>query len=181
MTKLQEITKFTPTFWRVLGEKVINTIRIRVQKRHTNAKGEKFAPYSNKFAGVGWRTLEVGGKNQPVFLDSYKNKKMAGKATAKGVPQASRSGVPDMTLTGKTMAAFQVHNADKDSVIIGWTGEPADIVKHLHGMKNYKVVGLTGQILTKGEVEFIERNILLDMNGRINKFNKEDITINIEL
>ena len=157
--RLQEITKFTPTFWRVLGEKVINTIRIRVQKRHTSAKSEKFIPYS----------------------DSYRKRKVAGKATAKGVSQASRSGVPDMTSTGKTMAAFQVHNADKDSVTIGWTGEPGDIVKYLHGMKNYKVVGFTGQILTKGEVKFIERNILLDMNGRIDKFNKEDITINIEL
>jgi len=177
LQKLSDIPKFTPVFWRSLGELLSNTIRNRV-KGHKNFRDANFKPYSKKFSGVGWRTIN----GRSVFLDSYKNRKMAGKAAPKGQSQVSTSGTPDMRLTGKTMADLQTRKVTKDSVTIGWLGFTAEVVQFLHDMKNYKIVGLIGtKILAKKELKIIENAIGDNMQKRIDKYHSEDVNININI
>ena len=180
-TKLSQIPKFTPAFWFSLGSLISKTIRNRVQKRYKNYKDQKFVPYSNKFAGVGWRTLQIKGKNQPVFLDSYVNRKKAGKAAGKGISQASRSGIPDMTLTGKTMADLQVRRHTKDYVIYGWMGLQGGIVAFLEGMKNYQIIGKGIKILSNKEEKIIVDSIGKSYQKKIEKYHKGDITLSINI
>ena len=181
-TKLSQIPKFTPAFWFSLGSLISKTIRNRVQKQHKNYKDQKFVPYSNKFAGVGWRTLQIKGKNQPVFLDSYVNRKRAGRAAPKGVPQIPFSGrTPDMTLTGKTMADLKVRRYTKDWVIYGWMGLQGGIVEFLEGIKNYQIIGKGIKILSNKEEKIIVDSIGKSYQKKIDKYHKEDITLNINI
>ena len=181
-TKSSQIPKFTPLFWKSLGELISNKIRFRVKKQHKNYKGETFHPYSRKFSGVGWRTLKIKGKNYPVFLDSYVNKKIKGKAAPKGVPQIPFSGrTPDMTLTGKTMADLKVRRYTKDWVIYGWMGLQGGIVEFLEDMKNYQIIGKGIQILSKKEEKIIAEAVGMSYQKKIDKYHKEDITLNINI
>ena len=177
MLKLADIPKHTPEFWLALGHRIVNRIKKRVKKQHMNYMGNKFQPYSNKFSGVGWRMID----GRPVFLDSYKNRKKAGTAAGAGESQESYSTVPDMTLTGKTMADLQVRSWTKDHVIWGWEIF-GDIVEYLHKMKNYQILGLNGnKILSQKEEDVILYAIGKDYDKKIDKYMNEDININIKV
>ena len=79
------------------------------------------------------------------------------------------------------MAALQVRRFTKDYVIYGWMGLQGGIVEFLENMKNYQIIGKGIQILSKKEEKIIVDSIGNDMQKRIDKYHKEDITLNINI
>jgi len=148
MVKLADIPKKTPQFWYALSEKVCNAIRDRVQKEHKNANGETFSNYSE------W----------------YANLKSQRKAVYRGGSQASTSTVPDMTLTGKTMADLKTFEANNNGATLGWIGLQAGIVESLHNHKNYRIVNLNGDPFAKKEMDMIMKALEDDADKKIKAY-----------
>lgn len=146
-----------------------------------NVKLQTFVPYSDKFFGVGWRTVKVGDKKLPVFLESYAQKKKGGKAAPKGLGQASRSVDPDMTLTGRTLDDLNVLGQDKKSFTFGWMGIAAGRVRNLFEMKNYQIVNLgSGEPLSRLENDLVHRAYEEDYNKKIDEYEYDPINFKLE-
>lgn len=132
--------------------------------------------YSNKGADVGWRTIKVKGKNQAVFIDSYKNAKSKGfepyrpkNLVGKSLNRHTKS--VNMKLTGetqrkilsegKTDSAYVIFgNAD---IILG-NEKRGYIIRDLNNRNKVKTVGRIAKVVQK----------------RIDKYHKsKDLNINI--
>jgi len=159
LQKLSDIPQFTIRFWTSLGNRLINSIRDRVKNKHANVRGQHFKPYSV----------------------SYMLRKTKDKAAPKNEHQLSRSALPDMTLTGETLKDLQIREVTKKSVTFGWQGMFAEVVGWLDKKKNYKIVGLTGDVLSKKEMKIIDDAFDKDLNDKIEKYAREDIKINIKI
>jgi len=79
---------FGTKFFTTLGKKIATGHKRTIQKLKKDHSGTRFEPYT----------------------DDYRIRKMAGKAAPN---QISRSGEPDLTLTGKMMSSFKFIKADK--------------------------------------------------------------------
>lgn len=152
---LSQVVKFSPAWWKILGSEVCNKVRRRVQGDHKNASGETFAGYSKEYA----------------------EKKVKGDAAGHGVPQASFSSTPDMTLTGKTMADLKVRGVGKDFVDIGWLGTHAEIIESLHNRKNYRVINFDGEPLHKKEMDYIHQKMEKEIEVKIKDWESKSVEI----
>ena len=79
--------------------------------------------YSNKGANVGWRTIKVNGKNQAIFIDSYKNAKARGfepvrpkNLKGKALNRHTRS--VNMKLTGETQRKIRPEGKEDGAYVI---------------------------------------------------------------
>lgn len=154
--RLDDLVDFPRKFWAAVGLQLCNRIRKRVRRKHKNVEGRRFADYEENYAEL----------------------KSSGEIRLKGQSIKSRSTIPDMTLSGKTMDNLGVHNFDKKGVELGWLGLQAAIVEDLHGRKNYKIVNLhSDPPFGKSEMRYIDKaiNKLLDRN--IKKYCAKPINI----
>ena len=104
--KLPELLDIPPRDWRDIALAAIESTRDAVQRKKVLGRKHKYSA-------------------------RYKKAKKAGTAAPKGVAQASNSGVPDCTLTGKTMAAFHFVESNDDGFVIGWHGNAAEVIRGL--------------------------------------------------
>jgi hypothetical protein len=81
MINFQKAFKFGRPFFESVGRRVLKMHKRNIFERGRNAAGKPFMPYTS----------------------AYRKRKMAGKAAPN---QASKSGKPDLTLTGKMRSAF---------------------------------------------------------------------------
>ena len=81
MINFQKAFKFGRPFFQNVGRRVLKLHKRNIFDRGQNAAGKKFAAYTA----------------------AYKRRKMAGKAASN---QISKSGTPDLTLTGKMKKSF---------------------------------------------------------------------------
>lgn len=154
--KLSDIPKETPQFWRRLAGQLCNDIRKRVQKQHRNVKSQAFDNYD----------------------PDYSEKKASGALRRKGTPQASRSTIPDMTFSGRTMADLKVHTATKDGATLGWWDVHGDIVRKLFKHKNYKIVDPDSKpYFSADEERYLETEINRGIDKRIKDYCSTPIII----
>ena len=169
----KDIIHITPTDWHKVA------IKMRGYIVGDMDKGKLQGPqgrYSNNGANVGWRTIKVKGKNQPIFIDSYKNKKArrfepVRPKDLQGKPLNVHTKSVNMKLTGETQRRIMAEGkTDGAYVVFG----NADIIKanenrgyiirDLNNRNKAKTIKLVGDIIQK----------------RINKYHKsKDININI--
>ena len=108
---------FGKVFYETLAGVAVNEYRkITFDKSNPKmANKQPFPKYSNKGAGVGWRT--INGKK--VFIDSYENRKKTGKLRRQDSSFAN-STAP--VLTGDLMLDTKASAAPKENAIyIGWS------------------------------------------------------------
>lgn len=91
--KLADVVNRTPAFWRVVGNKAVRALKDQT------AKGRDF-----------------DGAAFPAYKDEYRKAKMAGKFKR----QASKSGNPNLRLTGDMMRDLKVLGIGQRYVEIGW-------------------------------------------------------------
>jgi len=132
--------------------------------------------YSNKGAGVGWRTIKVKGKNQAIFIDSYKNAKSKGfepyrpkSLIGKALNRHTKS--VNMKLTGETQRKIMPEGkTDSAYVIFG----NADII-----LGNEKRGYIIRDLSNKNKSKTVKR-IEHVVQKRIDKYHKsKDLNINI--
>jgi len=99
--KLAKIPKFTPKFWKKVGNEICDLIRDRTQNDSLDVKGKKFKSYSRGYAQRKPR-LRRGSEGNKVNL----------------------------TLSGDMMKNLQVRgNPTETSVTIGWNGVDAQKIQ----------------------------------------------------
>ena len=117
--KLFNVVKTDVKDWLIIGGKLATRI-VKDSDRgiSQDGKGDKFPPYSNRNAGVGWRTIKTKKKVKRIFIDSYHNLKKSGKAAPKGVSASRQTSPPNLRLTGKMLDSIKAQNPTKTSVEI---------------------------------------------------------------
>ena len=169
-------TKPDKKFFKKLGDEVRDKIQVSAQKKGEDHKGKPFKDYSKTGEGVGWRTLEVKkGIKKAVFIDSYANRKKAGKAVPKGQSVASRSIKPDLTLTG-TMWRNMANKPFNNRAEVGWTSR----------QQAQKVQGLAdgGRVIFSDKVhpdvdKLIKRMLKKEIDKNVKVSKPKDKTIRI--
>ena len=99
---LKTVPSFTASFWKRIGDEVSDRIQVHT-KEGKDVRDDDFDGYSTK----------------------YKKAKAAGKFRR----QSSTSSKPDLTLTGDMLRNLQTRSANKEGVIIGWSGTDAQKVQ----------------------------------------------------
>ncbi len=94
--ELKDLLFIPVTTWKQIAERMVNSIRFHVQKK----KYFSNRPYKPEYA-------ELKSENR---------------ALTGGATQASRSTIPDLTLTGKMLGDLRVLKVDDESCTIGWSG-----------------------------------------------------------
>jgi len=147
---IAQTVKLTPDAWRRKAERVIESIRNHVAKKQY-------------FRGVKYNA-------------DYALSKADRKAAPKGVPQASTSGTPDLTLTGKMLKGLEVRQVDDKGFTIGWIGEDAAKVEYNANM---------GRAITTDSVPLIppvEKELYADIDANFAKrVAQSKSTTNIDL
>ena len=101
--ELNDIPKFKRSFWKKIGDKVADSIRIDTTKKGIDVRGSSFNKYSEKYR---IRKSKGGLKRQ-----------------------SSTSTKPDLQLTGEMMRNLQTRGFTKNNAIIGWSGTNAQKVE----------------------------------------------------
>ena len=101
--ELNDIPKFKRSFWKKIGDKVADSIRIDTTKKGIDVRGSSFNKYSEKYR---IRKSKGGLKRQ-----------------------SSTSTKPDLQLTGDMMRNLQTRGFTKNNAIIGWSGTNAQKVE----------------------------------------------------
>ena len=101
--ELNDIPKFKRSFWKKIGDKVADSIRIDTTKKGIDVRGSSFNKYSEKYR---IRKSKGGLKRQ-----------------------SSTSTKPDLQLTGDMMRNLQTRGFTKNNAIIGWSGTNAQKVQ----------------------------------------------------
>tara|TARA_R100000008_G_C3570337_1_gene161697 strand:- start:440 stop:931 length:492 start_codon:yes stop_codon:yes gene_type:complete len=96
MFNFQNAFRFNQSFFKRVGKVVLRRHKANIFNKGLNAAGQKFAPYT----------------------EAYKKRKMAGKVAPN---QVSRSGTPDLTLTGQMKKSFGHLKATKEGFEYGIT------------------------------------------------------------
>lgn len=148
---LEDVWKFTKKDWTNTADKSSNALRDFITKK--------------KFF-----------KNIP-YTAEYRKRKQARKAAPKGVSVSSTSGVPDLTLTGKTMQALKTLKATTKSAIIGWTGSAANIIEA--NKKNGRDV--EDPSLLKKLEPVTAKELQKSVNKRAKKINGRKVTIKVPI
>ena len=99
---LKTVPTFTASFWKRIGDEVSDRIQVHT-KKGKDVRDANFSKYSQK----------------------YEDDKAAGKFRR----QSSTSRKPDLTLTGDMLRNLQTRSANKEGVIIGWSGTDAQKVQ----------------------------------------------------
>ena len=121
MGKLANIPKFTPRFWKKVGDEICDLIRDRTQNMGLDVKGKKFKPY--KTHAPFWFTKKVNGKTIRVYAEDYPTRKPK-------LRRGSGSNKVNLTLTGDMMNGLQVRGKPTEtSVTIGWSGVNAQKIQ----------------------------------------------------
>lgn len=97
MINLKKALTLNKVFFNTIGKIVLKKHRANIFDKGLNAAGKKFAQYTT----------------------AYKKRKMAGKAAPKGKAQISKSGKPNLTLTGDMRKAFTYLKADNNGFEYG--------------------------------------------------------------
>ena len=156
MSLKNPVPKFTSVFWQMVAHRVIYNIMHRVQQEHKNYLGQSFKDYSA----------------------NYSERKSQNKAKPKGMSQQSTSTIPDMTLTGKTMADLQIRSKNDKGIVIGWIGIFGDVVSKLFNKKNYKIVNLgAGDPFSKKEMKIIDDAINKKIDTEIKEYCSKPIIL----
>ena len=87
MINLQKTFRFGKNFFKRVGRRVLNKHKEAIFEKGLNAKGKSFQSYAP-------------------YTAAYKRRKMAGKAAPAGQTQKSKSGTPDLVLTGYMKDTF---------------------------------------------------------------------------
>ena len=97
------------------------------------------------------------------YTAAYRRRKQAGKAGRKGQSISSRSGVPDLTLTGKMMQALKTVRSSTKGAWIGMVGNEAQkadwSANNDRDITNQKLLDTIGPTSRKEVEKFINRNI----------------------
>ena len=171
--KSNEIINMDLTDWHKVAIKMRGYIVTDMDKGKLQGRQGK---YSNKGAGVGWRTIKVKGKNKPIFIDSYKNKKSKGfdpvrpkNLEGQSLNRHTRS--VNMKLTGETQSKI-IAEGKKDGAYVIFGN--ADIIKG-NEKRGYIIRDLNNRNKAKTVKVVTDR-----INKRINTYHKsKDININI--
>jgi len=157
-----DITKFTVKFWKDLSGNFNRGLIGLIIDRFTNGKnykGEQFASYAK-----GYAKAKASGEVRNL----------------EGRRQESYSSDPDMTLTGEMRKGLKRYGVSDEGFTIGWIGVNAEKVNHLHGHKNYQIVGLDGsQVLSDDEEEFVSNEMEAFIGRKIKDYEKDDIIIKL--
>lgn len=94
MINLQKTFRFGKNFFKRVGRRVLNKHKEAIFEKGLNAKGKSFQSYAP-------------------YTAAYKRRKMAGKAAPAGQTQKSKSGTPDLVLTGYMKDTFNYVKAHK--------------------------------------------------------------------
>lgn len=97
MINFERAFKLRRSFFKTVGRLVLKRHRASIFDKGLNAAGKKFQAYE----------------------DRYRKRKMAGKAAPKGRAQISKSGVPNLTLTGDLRKSFTYLKATNDGFEYG--------------------------------------------------------------
>ena len=127
---LKSVPIFTASFWKRIGDEVSDRIQV-----HT--KG-----------GV-----DVYDKPFKKYSDAYEDAKAAGNFRG----QSSFSRKPDLTLTGDMLRNLQTRSANKEGVIIGWSGTNAQKVQWNADMG--REITTTVNPVTKKIERFIDKQV----------------------
>ena len=171
--KANEIINMNLTDWHKVAIKMRGFIITDMDKGKLQGPQGK---YSNKGAGVGWRTIKVKGKNQPIFIDSYKNKKSRGFEPVRpknlvGQPLNRHTRSVNMKLTGETQRKIMAEGKKDGAYVIFGN---ADIVRG-NERRGYIIRDLNNSNKAK-TVKVVEGRL----QKRINKYHKsKDIKIDI--
>ena len=157
---LHDIPQLDANFWKITLGQLIVVIRERVQSKHENHRGAKFKAYSKKYA-----ELKGSGDSESLGL--------------KGVSISSTSTTPDMTLTGQMMHNLKTRGVNKTGGRIGWDGVAGEKITQLAKRKNYTVVGMSGNPLTKTENKFVLKAVDKKIGRNIKKETKRPIIIKV--
>ena len=101
---LKTVPSFTASFWKRIGDEVSDRIQVHT-KDGKDVRGANFKKYSSQYADA---------KSSPERR--FKR-------------QTSFSRKPDLTLTGDMLRNLQTRSANKEGVIIGWSGTDAQKVQ----------------------------------------------------
>jgi len=168
---LSDIVKFTPVWWKLLGEKLCNAIRAR-GKSGRGISGQ-FHPYSAQYAKYKGNNMRKFGRGA--------NGKGAGERlkSVRGASIASSSTTPDMTLTNKMNAGLQTRSATKSHVDLGWLGINAGKVAGLAD-NGYDLINLgAGDPFAKAEMMLIEKELGQVIDKNIKKYCKTPMIITV--
>ena len=121
--ELNDIPKFKRSFWKKIGDKVADSIRIDTTKKGIDVNGRIFKPY--KTHPPFWFSKKVKGKTISIYAEDYKTRKSRGGMKR----QSSTSTKPDLQLTGDMMRNLQTRGFTKNNAIIGWSGTNAQKVE----------------------------------------------------
>ena len=114
------------------------------------------------------------------YTKNYRTLKSAGMAAPSGVPQASNSPKPDLTLTGKMLSDLRRENVFPNRVELGML---AFNIKKMEGLKR-KRTGDKWDMLDNTKVlkpitERVNKRIGKQFDKNISKWSRDDIVINI--
>jgi len=158
--ELSDIIKFTPQWWKSLGNLICNMI-IERARSGKGVKG-KFHSYTENYREIKGRGfMRLDGNRMKAY---------------RGVSITSSSTNPDMTVTGKMLHDLRVRSVEKNAVNIGWMGIHAQKIRGLFD-NGYDVINLNGDPLDKREenkiVELMEKKI----DENINKWESKPVNI----
>ena len=132
--------------------------------------------YSNKGANVGWRTIKVNGKNQAIFIDSYKNAKARGfepvrpkNLKGKALNRHTRS--VNLKLTGETQRKIRPEGKEDGAYVIFGNADiilgnedRGYIIRNLNNRNKAKTVKKVGEVIQKNVNKYHKSK---DINIRI--------------
>ena len=179
--KLFNVVKTDVKDWKIIGGKLATRI-VKDSDRGVSQdrKGDKFPPYSNRNADIGWRTIKTKKGIKRIFIDSYHNLKKSGKAAPKGVSASRQTSPPNLRLTGKMLDSIKAQNPTKTSVeilyadglkVMGNAKPPARLKKP---RRNIYGLNETNQ-------QFLEDYLSKKIENNILRYVAKDIKINLNI
>jgi len=172
MMKARDIAKFSSLEYGQLASYARGLI-IRDMDNGLLQNGRK--KYSNKGSNIGWRTINVNGKKQAVYIDSYKNKKAkrfepVRPKSLRGKPLNSYTQNVNMILTGETQRRIRPEGRNNRALL---TFERGHIVEGNEN-RGYVIRDLSVRNRNKS-VDFLQRII----DRKANNYMREPINIKI--
>tara|TARA_R100001594_G_scaffold84635_1_gene119153 strand:- start:1937 stop:2479 length:543 start_codon:yes stop_codon:yes gene_type:complete len=179
--KLFNVVKTDVRDWKIIGGKIATRI-VKDSDLGISQDGnkKKFKGYSNRNANVGYRFVGKGKKRRLVYIDSYVNKKKAGKAAPKGVSASKQINPPNLRLTGKMLDSIKAQNPTKTSVEILYA-DGAKVMGNAKPPKWTKKPRRNIYGLNQDNQNFIEDYLAKKIENNIFKYVAKDIKLDLKL